>query len=141
MKNLALFISIIFACAVTDGWKVFDRVKFVSKYSSFYNEYFLYPQFDSGTRQHEGHEIELKGYYVPFDLENAKSIVVSRYPYASCFFCGGAGPESVAEVVFSDRKPKFKADQLITVKGKLKLNDRDVTRMSFILENATVTSE
>jgi hypothetical protein len=141
MKSFVLSVVIVFFAVVTDGWKIFERVKFVSKYSSFYNEFFLHPQFDPATREHEGHEIELKGYYVPFDLENANSIVVSKYPYASCFFCGGAGPESVAEVNFKTKKPRLKADQIITVRGKLKLNDKDVNQMSFILENATMVRE
>lgn len=80
----------------------------------------------------------MRGHYIPFDLVTRNAVVISKHPYAACFFCGGAGPESVVEVVFKVKKAKFKMDQVVTVKGKLKLNDSDVDRMTFILQEATV---
>lgn len=62
--------------------------------------------------------------------------MISRYPFAACFFCGGAGPESVAEVKFAKKKPELEIDDLITITGRLKLNDKDMSRMTFIIEEA-----
>ncbi|MCU0420237.1 MAG: DUF3299 domain-containing protein [Cyclobacteriaceae bacterium] len=118
-----------------EGWDTLARVPFHSKFFKEHNEYFLVPTFHSGIRAREGKEITLKGHFMPFDLPD-KSIILSKYPYAACFFCGGAGPESVAEVVFASKPPRFKADQIITVKGKLKLNDNDVSHLNFILTEA-----
>lgn len=120
-----------------DGWSLFAKVSFKSKYIEEYNEKFLVPSFDSVIRAREGSEIILKGYYMPFDLPN-KSIILSKNPYASCFFCGGAGPESVAQIYFSSKPPKFKTDQRIEVIGKLRLNDVDVNQLNFILEEAEI---
>lgn len=80
----------------------------------------------------------MEGYYMPLDLENNYTIVLSRNPYAQCFFCGGAGPESVIEVNFSAKPPKFKMDQIVRVTGVLKLNDKDIEHMNFILTDATL---
>jgi len=120
-----------------DGWTLFAKVAFKSKFIKEYNEKFLVPSFDSIIKAREGSEIILKGYYMPFDLPN-KSIILSKNPYASCFFCGGAGPESVAQIYFSSKPPKFKTDQRIEVKGKLRLNDVDVNQLNFILEEAEI---
>jgi hypothetical protein len=46
----------------------------------------------------------------------------------------------VAEIVFAYKRPKFKADQVITVKGTLSLNDLDIDHMNFILKNATLVT-
>ncbi len=121
-----------------DGWNVFAKVKFTSKYYKELKEYFLTPFFDSRIQALEGTEIQLRGHYMPFDLDDKKTIILSKFPYAACFFCGGAGPESVAEVSFVSKPPKFKADKIITVKGKLKLNDSDVNHLNFLLIEASL---
>ena len=121
---------------VTNGWTVFAKVRFTEKFYKELNEYFLAPFFDSKIRQYENKEVLLKGHYLPFDLQEKNTIIVSKFPYAACFFCGGAGPESIAEVQFKERRPKFKADQVVQVSGKLVLNDRDINHMNFILKDA-----
>jgi hypothetical protein len=120
-----------------DGWVTLARVKFTSIFFKEMNEYFLVPSFTPELRAKIGKEFSLKGHYIPFDLEG-NAIVLSKNPYASCFFCGGAGPESVAEINFKTKRPKLKADQIITVKGKLRLNGTDVNHMNFILDEAEI---
>ena len=141
MKNIILLIVFTFSFSAsgqsskTEGWSLFARVTFISKLFKEQNEYFLVPQFDSKLKQLQGNEIELKGYYIPFDL-SGPSIVLSKNPFSACFFCGSAGPETVAEINFKNKPPRLKADQLITVKGKLRLNDKDVEHLTFILDQA-----
>ena len=120
-----------------EGWKLFAKVQFKSVFFKAQNEYFLVPAFDAAMRSKQGIEIQIKGHYMPVELKN-NSLVLSKFPYASCFFCGGAGPESVAEVKLKNKLPKLKADQVITVKGILKLNDNNVNHLNFILEEAEI---
>jgi hypothetical protein len=125
----------------SDGWMLFDKVKFNSKFFKEYKEHFLVPTFDSKIRSLEGTEVTLRGHYLPMDLESDRVILLSKYPYSQCFFCGGAGPESVAEIVFPSKHPKLKADQIITVVGKLQLNDADVNHLNFILKDAALIAK
>ena len=60
--------------------------------------------------------------------------VFSAFPYKSCFFCGGAGPETVIEV-FSTNGINFTSEK-IEIKGILKLNRTDLNRLMFQLLNA-----
>lgn len=120
----------------SDGWGLFARVKFTEKFIKELNEYYLVPFWDSKIKSHEGKEITLKGYYLPFELDDKNRIILSKNPYSQCFFCGGAGPESVSEIVFASKHPRFKADQIISVTGTLKLNATDINHMNFILVNA-----
>ncbi len=119
----------------SDGWQMFARVPFKSTYFKEINEYFLVPTFTKELRAEEGKEMELRGHFIPMDMDG-NSIVLSKFPYAACFFCGGAGPESVAEVQFKNKKPKLKPDQVISVRGKLQLNGTDINHLNFILKDA-----
>lgn len=123
-----------------DGWDLFARVKFESKFFKEANGYFLVPVFDQKISSLAGTEIKLKGYYMPMETEK-NQLIISRNPYSSCFFCGGAGPESIAEALLKTASPKLDIDQIITVKGKLKLNAKDLNHMNFILIDAEIINE
>ncbi len=125
---------------VTNGWALFRGVKFAPKFYSALNESLLTPKFERGILQYSGKEILLKGYYIPLDYIDPKVIILSKVPNASCFFCGGAGPETIAEIHFKTKRPKFKADQIILVQGILHLNDSDIEHMNFILKEAEIYS-
>lgn len=134
---LISFISV-GAFAQTDGWLSFAKTKFDAKYNDKAGEYFLYPTFSAELKSMVGKEFSLEGYYLPIDVEGNAYIILSKYPYSQCFFCGGAGPESIAEIFFKTQPGKFEPDQYIRVKGKLKLNDADLEHGNFILEEAVL---
>jgi uncharacterized membrane protein YcgQ (UPF0703/DUF1980 family) len=139
MKLLAglLLVPFIFSTPPSeDTWNIFGRVKFTERLIK--DEYFLVPFLDSRIKSYEGKVVSLKGYYLPMEFEDQQTIILSRHPYSMCFFCGGAGAESVAEVIFLSKRPKLKPDQIITVKGTLKLNATNVEHVNFILENAII---
>ena len=125
----------------TDTWTIFAKTKFEPKYYETLGEYLFYPSFPDDLKALAGKEITIQGFYVPFAPEDGTYIIVSKYPMSQCFFCGGGGPESVAEVNFAKSPPKFQVDDLITVKGRLKLNADDVDHVNFILEDAVVVSK
>lgn len=143
-KNLAivLFILISFsATAQSDGWTLFAKTKFEAKYNDKAAEYFLYPVFAPELTNLVGKEISLEGYYLPIDIDGDAYIILSKFPYSQCFFCGGAGPESIAEVTFKVKPGKFEMDQYLRVKGKLKLNEGNIEHGNFILEDAVMVSK
>jgi hypothetical protein len=121
-------------------WDFFAKTKFESKYNEKLKEYLIAPTFPADLKAMVGKEMTIEGYYVPFTAEGESYIVISKYPMSQCFFCGGGGPESVAEVNFAKQPAKFQVDDLITVKGKLKLNAEDLDHVNFILEDATLVS-
>lgn len=132
---LLLVITSITSYAQPEGWSLFAKTKFDAKYNEKSGEYFLMPTFSEDLKALAGKEISLEGYYLPIDVEGGAYVIISKFPYSQCFFCGGAGPESIAEVYFKDSK-KFEADQYIRIKGKLKLNGGDVDHGNFMIEGA-----
>ena len=130
---ITFLVVTIVANAQTDGWTSFAKTKFDAKYNDKAGEYFLYPTFSADLKSMVGKEFSLEGYYLPIDVEGNAYIILSKFPYSQCFFCGGAGPESIAEVFFKVQPGKFDPDQYLRVKGKLKLNDGDLEHGNFIV--------
>ena len=115
-------------------WDFLAKVEWGEKYYEEYDEYVWYPKFSKEVKDMDGKMVELKGYIIPIDVETG-FYVLSAFPFASCFFCGNAGPESVVELQFADElKGTYKTDQLATFQGRLKLNWDDLEHCNYILE-------
>lgn len=124
-----------------DAWNEFTKTKFEPKYNEKLGEYLYYPTFSDGLKALQGKEITMEGFYVPFAPDEGNYIILSKFPMSQCFFCGGGGPESIAEVTFKINPGKFQVDDLITVRGKLKLNVSDMDHVNFILLDAVLVKK
>ena len=124
-----------------EGWALFAKSKFEAKYNDKTAEYFLYPAFPAELKALVGKEVSLEGYYMPIEIEGNAYIILSKFPYSQCFFCGAAGPETIAEIKFREKQGKFEMDQYLRVKGKLKLNESDIEHGNFILEDAAMVEK
>lgn len=146
MKKLFVGLMLLAACDLAvaqskDAWNDFAKTKFEPKYYENLGEYLFYPNFPAELKAMEGKEITIQGFYVPFAPEDSDYIILSKFPQSQCFFCGGGGPESVVEVNFAKAPAKFQVDDLITVKGKLKLNADNIDHVNFILNEAVLVSK
>ena len=122
-----------------EGWEIFSKVAWYPRFFEDAGEELATPKFTDELKELEGTEVELSGYYIPLSLDSA--IMLSALPYSSCFFCGGAGPETVAEIQMYPLPKALSPDAFIKVKGKLKLNDWDLNHMNFILEEAKILND
>ena len=119
-----------------ENWQSMSDVKY-EKSQDEYGEIYV-PSFGGKVRQMEGQTISLKGFIIPFEgMFEPKHIILSSLPIAACFFCGGSGPETVAEAYLTEEinytsKP-------VTVTGVLTLNDTDYDQLMYILKDAKVT--
>ncbi|MCC6599151.1 MAG: DUF3299 domain-containing protein [Crocinitomicaceae bacterium] len=116
-------------------WKMLTDVQFKDVYVTELDAYYWKPTFGATLKALEGKDVFITGYVIPVDYD-AGFYVVSRYPYANCFFCGGGGPESVVDVRFKGKPRAYKTDEHLTFRGTLKLNSNDVYSMNYILEGA-----
>lgn len=142
MKYIVAIVAFVMLSGVAqaqpEGWALFAKTKFDAKYNEKAGEYFLMPAFSEDLKALVGKDIMLEGYYLPIDVEGGEYVILSKFPYSQCFFCGGAGPESIAEIFFKAKHEKFTADQFIRIKGKLKLNEGDIDHGNFIVEQAEI---
>lgn len=114
-------------------WDELLKLKFDSQFDKEFGEVIWKPKLTEQIKKLDNQEINLKGYIIPIDVKGG-AFMLSAYPVAQCFFCGGAGPESVAEV--EPTTPVEQTEELIEVRGKLHLNTTDQQHMTYILKNA-----
>ena len=118
-------------------WTTLSKVKIERKFDPSMNFEVDYPTFSEEILALNGKEITLEGWMIPLDeLRGENYFVLSALPFANCFFCGGAGPETVMEV-FTDEKVEFEVDR-IKVKGRLRLNATDPMQLMYILNDAEI---
>lgn len=134
---LLLIPTLLLAQHRTIDWKLLAKVEWSEKYSKEHDEMFYYPKFGKEVLAMNGQPVQIKGYVIPVDVETGY-FVLSANPFASCFFCGQAGPESILELQLKEGGKKFKTDDVRTFKGTLRLNFEDLMHCNYILENAEV---
>jgi len=118
-------------------WKTLSKITYKKEYDEFLGFKIDKPVFAESVEALEGQEVSVKGYIIPVEgYKSHKEFIFSAYPYNMCFFCGGAGPETVMEVE-SLEDVEYTAEQIV-LKGKLKLNADDINRLMYLLVDATV---
>lgn len=119
-------------------WDVLMRVKWVKQYDKKYKTNNYAPKFTKEIQALNGKIITIKGYLIPVDLYGGGEFaIISALPIANCFFCGGAGPETVMEIY---TKQKIAPDNTgrVTFRGRLELNPDDADHLIYILRDAEV---
>jgi hypothetical protein len=92
--------------------------------------------FGSLVYPYEGKVVAISGFVIPLDALGT-SYALSRNPNASCFFCGGAGPETVIQLNLKPTAYKrYKMDATMTFVGKLRLNTKNADQFTYVLEQA-----
>jgi hypothetical protein len=116
-------------------WSELGDVTFTEKYVKDQQANYLFPEFGEKISKMEGKEVTIVGYLIPVD-PNGDFYVLSKFPNSSCFFCGGAGPETIVELNFNKLPRKYALDERLSFKGTLRLNSKDLNHFNYILSNA-----
>lgn len=117
------------------SWDLFKDATFHDVYLEEYSAYASLLNEDADIMALHNTEITIKGYHIPVMEE--EMIVLSKFPNANCFFCGGAGLETILEVRLQEApKKRFEMDEVLTFRGRLIVNSTDWNLVSFILEDA-----
>ncbi len=117
------------------SWRDFGDVTFKPVFNEFYDMHFLMPTFGTTIKSYDGSKVSITGYFL--DLTgDGEVFLISSNPMSSCFFCGGAGPETIVEARFTS-PPPFKTDQIVKATGILEINADDVNKCNYILHDAT----
>jgi len=128
------------AQAQDKAWKTLSKITFKKEYNEMMGFKVDVPVFSEEVQELDGKEITIKGYIIPVEgYRSHKEFIFSAYPYNLCFFCGGAGPETVMEV-YADEAIPYTAEP-ITIKGKLELNGDDINRLIYALNDAVKVTE
>ncbi len=123
------------AVADTLSWKLLGQIKYVKKPSDDYPEGVMYPVINSTLKAKNKKPIIMSGFIIPIDN---KTYALSKNVFASCFFCGQAGPETIMGIKFKNPDMRLKTDQYVTLKGTFRYNDSDVDDWIYHIENTVI---
>ena len=116
-------------------WKTLAKITFKKEYNEMMGFKVDVPVFSEDVNKMDGQLIQIKGYIIPVEgYKNQKEFIFSAYPYNMCFFCGGAGPETVMEVYCTE--PIEYTAEPVVIEGKLELNATDINRLIYALNDA-----
>lgn len=117
-------------------WSYLADVEFDIKFSEELGYDLYYAKFGKMVSPYDGKEVIISGYMIPLDPMGV-SYVLSKNPNSSCFFCGGAGPETVLELVLKpSAMERYEVDAVKSFKGILKLNKVNKTQLTYVLTDA-----
>ncbi|CAA6824129.1 MAG: Unknown protein [uncultured Aureispira sp.] len=126
-------------------WEDLLTLKFDIRFDESVDDVIFEPKLSKRVRQYEGKIIELEGFIIPHDIaadamasvdDSGQQFMFSAFPLASCFFCGGAGAESVMEAFPKD--PMQYTDQKVTIRGRLEFNTTDFLKLPYQLKEVVL---
>jgi hypothetical protein len=149
MKRITIAFVALFALTISaaraqapqeNTWRILSKITFKKQYDEMLGFKVDVPVFSEEIKKMSGKEVEIRGYIIPVEgYKGHREFVFSAFPYSMCFFCGGAGPETVMEV-YAKTAIKYTTDPIV-IKGKLELNDSDVNRLIYALHDAEMVRE
>ncbi len=118
------------------NWSYLADVKFDVQFSEELGYNLHNATFGKMVKPYDGQEVIISGYMIPLDPMGI-SYVLSKNPNSSCFFCGGAGPETVLELELKPSAIKrYEVDEVKAFRGILKLNKVDDKHLTYVLLEA-----
>jgi len=113
-------------------WLALNDVKFEKISNEEFATSYDAATFGEWVKSLDGEEVIISGYLIPMDALGT-TYALSRNPNSSCFFCGGAGPETVIRLWLTGSSMKrYKTDEYLAFKGVLRLSETN--ERSFIYE-------
>jgi len=143
MRTHTLFLTLLFlplfAFAQDDRtvWRNLADVSYVEKNVD--GQKMEHPVFGREAKKIDGVEVTVRGYILPYEISGTNKFIFSAYPNSSCYFCGGAGPETVIEV--ASIKKIFYSAKPVLIKGRIKLNADNLDHMMYMMESAERVDE
>lgn len=133
--NFSVFENKTFVVVDTLSWKQLGAIKFLKKKHKDYPDGVMFPLVNSMLKAKNKKRIAMSGFIVPIDNT---TYALSKNVFASCFFCGQAGPETIMGIKFKGSTPKLKTDQYVTLEGNFRINENDIEDWIYHVEDAVI---
>jgi hypothetical protein len=144
MRLYRLLLMLVLGCSALSmhaqkplRWDDLADVDFEETYLETLGTVYSVANFSKAIRKLENQRIRIAGYLLPLAV-GSDEFALSSAPFAACFFCGQAGPETVMELHLERTESWFAMDRFVLVEGRLRLNADDPDMLYYILEEALV---
>ena len=86
----------------------------------------------------DGKNVSIEGYWIPVsEIGDSTVSVLSALPYAQCFFCSGAGIETVMQIKANKLLRRMDTDEKVALKGRFLLNRDNPMELYYQLVDAS----
>lgn len=120
-------------------WKELDSLKVDYYFDADYGDYLGKPSFSKSIKEWDGKMIIIEGYWIPVsEIGDSSVSVLSALPFAQCFFCSGAGIETVMQIKSDGSINRMDTDAKIKLKGKFFLNKNNPMELYYQLLDASL---
>lgn len=135
---LVLFLTLtnikLFAQKHTNDWGKLAEITYETTFDSLTELEIDRPRFSETVKKLEGKKITLYGYVIPLQAGFKENVALfSSLPFDLCYFCGGAGPETVVEII--GNKKLNVSNKRIGIQGTLVLNSSSYEHHIYILKD------
>ncbi len=117
-------------------WKMLGEIKYEKKTSKDYPEGVMFPIINPTLKAKKDKKITITGFIIPVDN---KTYALSKNVFASCFFCGQAGPETIMGIQFKNPGIKLKPHKFVPLEAKFWYNYSDVNDWIYHIDDAVIT--
>lgn len=119
-------------------WKDLDSLKVSYYFDADYGDYLGKPSFSEKVKGWDGKNVSIEGYWIPVsEIGDSTVSVLSALPYAQCFFCSGAGIETVMQIKANKLLRRMDTDEKVALKGRFLLNRDNPMELYYQLVDAS----
>ncbi len=118
-------------------WSQLEDVRFVEYFDRDREEWSLEANYPDNIEALHQREIRITGYIIPLDV-SGQVYALSAFAFSSCFFCGGAGPETVMGITFAEAPPILHTDDVVEITGTLLIARRPGMEFHYTMSNAKI---
>ena len=120
-------------------WKTLDSLKVDYYFDAAYGDYLGKPIFSDKTKVWHGKKVIVEGFWIPIsEIGDSTVSVLSALPFAQCFFCSGAGIETVMQIKPHSSIKRMDTDEKVTLKGTFYLNKDNPMELYYQLMDASL---
>lgn len=129
-------------------WEDLLTLKFNIRFDESVDDVIFEPKISKRVQKYEGQIIEVEGFIIPHEIaadamanidEDGQQFMFSAFPLASCFFCGGAGAESVMAAF--PKEPLQYTERKIKIRGRLEFNTTDFLKLPYQLKDVVLVDD
>lgn len=145
MRNTAILAVLVGLAAVELSaqpklsWEMLSDVSFPKLGDQDLDTLAYYPLYGSETVQMHDRRVVVQGFIIVVDKRKGH-YVLSRHPFAACYFCGGGGVESIIDVVFLEEAPELRTDDYVSLEGTFLLNPENLEFGIYLLKDAELAN-
>lgn len=119
------------------SWEQLTHVEFPKLADQTRDTLAYYPLYGESLAALHGKQVKMEGFVIVADAAKGHYIL-SRHPFAACYFCGGGGVESIVDLEVKERPDGLFTDDYVSLTGTFFLNPENLDFGIYLLRDVVI---